>query len=321
VDAYNVTVQRELSQTVSLEAAYVGNTGRGFIGDGPAANYNQPVIEGFGTLSASQRRPFFSKFGWTQGIDFFSNTGKSQYHALQTKLTKRFSGGYSLLTHYTLQSHKNNDGSYFFFDPDLNYGPANFIRTHVYVLAGTAELPFGRGKRYLSEASRGTDLLLGGWQLNASVTIQSGLPFNVEYRDRGADRDTGPGRPNLIGDPNPGSGDGLTSPYFNATPIGSPGSAFGRPARGTFGDLERSALRGPGFWNVDASLFKRFNFTDRVNLEFRIEAQNVFNHVNLGNPNAEVGVPGNLNASAGFITGVAPNHVQRNLQFGLRLGF
>ena len=71
------------------------------------------------------------------------------------------------------------------------------------------------------------------------------------------------------------------------TPIGTSGSAFGRPARGTFGDLPRNELHGPGFWNVDASLFKRFQLKGETNLEFRIEAQNVFNHVNLGNPNAE----------------------------------
>ncbi|HEY7509298.1 MAG TPA: hypothetical protein VIG50_03550, partial [Vicinamibacteria bacterium] len=145
--------------------------------------------------------------------------------------------------------------------------------------------------------------------------------FNVSYRDAGQDRDTGPNRPDLVGDPGVGSGDGLTSPYFNVTPIGSAGSAFGRPARGTFGNMGRNELRGPGFWNVDASLFKNFRITDRTNLELRIEAQNVFNHVNLGNPNSEVGVPGNLNPTAGFITGTAPNHVQRNLQFGARFTF
>ncbi len=321
VDAYNLTVQRELTPSISVEVAYVGNRGRGFMGDNPASNFNEATIEGFGTLSRDQRKPFFSRFGWTQGFDFFSNTGKSRYNSLQAKLTKRFSSGYSLLTHYTLQSAKNNDPNYFFVDPDRNFGPANFIRRHVYVLAGTAELPFGKGKRFLSDASRGLDLIVGGWQFNTNVTIQSGLPFNVDYRDSGADRDTGPGRPNLIGDPSPGSGDGLTTPYFNVTPIGSPGSAFGRPARGTFGDLPRNALRGPGFWNVDASLFKTFDIKDRTNLEFRVEVQNLFNHVNLGNPNAEIGVPGNDNPRAGFINGVAPNHVQRNLQFALRLGF
>ena len=323
VDAYNVTLQRELTNTVSAEIAYVGNSGRGFIGDGPATDTNQPTIVGFGTLSRDQRRPFFAcgvktvdglcgNFGWTQGIDFFSNTGKSRYNALQAKVTKRFSQGYSVLAHYTFQSHKNNDGGYFFIDPNVNYGPADFIRKHVFVLAGQAELPFAKG-----------NAILGGWQINANATIMSGLPFQggPSYRDAGQDRDTGPNRPDLIGDPQLGSGDGRTSPYFNVIPIGSSGSAFGRPAKGTFGNLGRNALRGPGWWNVDASLFKRFQIKGDTKLELRVEAQNVFNHVNLGNPDAEIGVPGNNNTHAGFISGTAANSVQRNLQFALRFLF
>jgi len=322
VDAYNVTLQRELTNTISAEIAYVGNAGRGFIGDGPAADTNQPTIVGFGTLSRDQRRPFFAcgvktvdglcgNFGWTQGIDYFSNTGKSRYNALQAKLTKRFSSGYSLLTHYTFQTHKNNDGGYFFIDPNVNYGNASFIRKHVFVLAGTAELPFAKG-----------NAILGGWQVNANATVMSGLPLDdVSYRDNGADRDTGPNRPDLIGDPKMGSGDGITSPYFNVTPIGTSGSAFGRPAKGTFGNLARHALRGPGWWNVDASLFKRFRISGERSVELRVEAQNVFNHINLGNPDAEIGVPGNNNTHAGFISGMAANALPRNLQFALRLLF
>jgi outer membrane receptor protein involved in Fe transport len=320
VDAYNVTLQRQLTSTISAEIAYVGNTGRGFAGDGPANNYNQPSIQGFGTLTQDQRRPFFAclvknadgscgNFGWTQGVDFFSNTGKSQYNALQAKITRVFAKGYSFVAHYTLQSHKN-DGDYFFMDPNVDYGPADFIRRHVFVLAGTAELPFAKG-----------NAILGGWQVNAAATIQSGLPFNVSYRDAGADRDTGPNRPNIIGDAATGSGDGLSSPYFNVTPIGSSGSAFGRPAKGTFGNLGRNALRGPGWWNVDASLFKRFRIKGDSNLELRVEAQNVFNHINLGQPDSEIGVPGNNNTHAGFISGMAANALPRNLQFAVRLLF
>jgi outer membrane receptor protein involved in Fe transport len=323
VDAYNVTAQRQLTSTISAEVAYVGNAGRGFIGDGPATSYNQPTIVGFGTLSQNQRKPFFAcgvktsdgrcgNFGWTQDFDYFSNTGKSRYNALQAKITRVFSSGYSFLAHYTLQSHKNNDGGYFFIDPNVNYGPADFIRRHVFVVAGTAELPFAKG-----------NAILGGWQVNAAATVMSGLPFQggPSYRDANADRDTGPNRPDLIGDPQTGSGDGLTSPYFNVIPIGSPGSAFGRPAKGTFGNLGRNALRGPGWWNVDASLFKRFKIKGESNLELRVEAQNVFNHINLGNPDTEIGVPGNLNPNAGFITGMAANALPRNLQFALRLLF
>ena len=190
----------------------------------------------------------------------------------------------------------------------------------MFVLAGTAELPFGKG-RLINLGEGVADRILGGWQVNANATVMSGLPFNVSYRDASADRDTGPSRPNLIGDPQTGSGNGLTTPYFNVTPIGSSGSAFGRPAKGTFGDLQRNALTGPGFWNVDASLFKKFRLKGQSDLEFRIEAQNVFNHVNLDNPNAEIGVPGNLNSHAGFIGGTVANWNPRNVQFALRFQF
>ena len=321
MDAYNFTVQRELSSSVSAEIAYVGNRGEGFFADNPASDANAPTLVGFPDVPRDQRRPF-ARFGWTQGIDFYANTGKSRYNALQAKLTKRWSNGFSLLTHYTLQSHKNNSPDYVFIDPDLNYGAANFIRRHVYVLSGSMELPVGKGRRYLTDAGGAADAILGGWQINANATVQSGLPFNVSYRDAGQDRDTGGNdRPNLIGDPAVGSGDGLTTPYFNVTPIGSPGSAFGRPARGTFGDMDRNSIHGPGFWNVDASLFKRFRLGGERHLEFRVEAQNVFNHVNLGNPDSQVGVPGNNNTNAGFITGTAPNSPMRNLQFALRFQF
>ena len=72
-----------------------------------------------------------------------------------------------------------------------------------------------------------------------------------------------------------------------------------RPAAGTFGNLERNSLRGPGYWRVDASMFKSFEFGVARALEVRIEAVNLFNHVNLGNPDSEVGVPGNPNPNAG----------------------
>jgi hypothetical protein len=120
-----------------------------------------------------------------------------------------------------------------------------------------------------------------------------------------------------------GSGDGIDRPYFDATPLDTPGSAFARPAAGEFGDSGRNAFTGPGYWRVDASLFKTIALGKRRALELRVEAINVFNHVNLGNPDSEVGSPGNPRPGAGFITTTAffGNDPQRNLQFGARLLF
>ena len=107
------------------------------------------------------------------------------------------------------------------------------------------------------------------------------------------------------------------------TPIGSSGSAFSRPARGTFGDMKANSLRGPGYWRTDASVFKHFRLSGARMLEVRAEAVNLFDNVNLDNPNSEVGVPGNNNAAAGRITSTAYGNAdaQRNFQFALKFTF
>jgi hypothetical protein len=185
---------------------------------------------------------------------------------------------------------------------------------------GARQPPFGKGRAYASDWSSLMEGIFGGWQFNTNTIIQSGLPFNVTYRDAGADRDTGPNRPDLIGDP---SGPQTRDQWFNTTPIGSNGSAFGRPARGTFGNLPRNDLRGPGYWRTDASFFKHIPLGADRNFEFRVEIVNLFNHVNLGNPNGEVGVPGNNNSDAGRITSTAYGNAdpQRNFQFAAKFRF
>jgi len=331
VDAFNVTVQRQLTSTMSIEAAYVGNYGQNvFAGDGPAININQASLIGFTQgVPRDNRRPFFNKFGWTQGIDYFCNCATNSYHSLQAKFNKRFSQGYSAKVNYTLQRTRQHGGDQFeanlpehqgLYNSDLEYGPPDWDRVHNFVVSLVAELPVGRGRRYMTDMSPLTDAFLGGWQVNTNTIIQSGLPFNVTYRDAGQDRDTGPNRPDLIGDP---SGPQNRDQWFNTTPIGSSGSAFGRPARGTFGNLERNALRGPGYWRVDASIFKHVGLGEDRQLELRIEIVNLFNHVNLGNPNSEIGVPGNLNSDAGRITSTAYGNAdqQRNFQFAAKIRF
>jgi hypothetical protein len=87
--------------------------------------------------------------------------------------------------------------------------------------------------------------------------------------------------------------------------------------------MERNSLRGPGYWRTDASLFKHFQFATNKQLEVRLEAVNLFNHVNLGNPDSEVGVPGNNNSNAGRINSTAYGNTdpQRNFQFAVKFRF
>jgi outer membrane receptor protein involved in Fe transport len=319
VDAYNATLQYQLTNSVALEAAYVGNKGTHvFAGDGPNFNINQATLVGFGTIPRNQRRPFFNKFGLTQDIPFFCNCADNRYDSLQTKVTKRFSNSYSILAHYTLQRALQDSGEYFSFDANLNHAPADWDRKHTFVFSQVWELPFGKGRRLLGGVSRGADFLIGGWQFNSNTTIQSGLPYNFSYT-AGANIDTGPNRPNVDGDPSP---DLSGNRYKYDT------SVFSNPGPGKFGNQKRNSLRGPGYWRTDASLFKKFKFTETKELEFRIESVNFFNHVNLNNPDSFIGEfdsSGKLvqNSNLGLISSTAYGGTdpQRNFQFALKFKF
>ena len=321
VDAYNVTFQFQLTNSVALEAAYVGNKGTHvFAGDGPNTNINQATLVGFGTVPRNQRRPFFNKFGWTQDILFFCNCADNRYDSLQTKVTKRFSNSYSILAHYTLQRALQDNGDYFFVDANLNRGPADWDRKHSFVFSQVWELPFGKGRRFLGGVSRTADFLVGGWQFNSNTTIQSGQPFNLSY-DSGANIDTGGDvskRPNINGDPQ-FNRSGVTYTFDT--------SVFSNPGPGQFGNLKRNAFRGPGYWRTDASLFKKMRLTETKELEFRVESVNFFNHVNLANPgtflgafdsSGRLGSSGTLGISSTAYSGTDP---QRNFQFALKFKF
>ena len=226
VDAWNVTVQRQLSSTMSAEVAYVGNYGRHvFSGNNPDDDFNTVSLEGFITpgctatpcIPANQRRPFFAggivpnvlgvggNFGWTGRVQSYFNEAHNWYKAMQARFTRRFSDGWSAQVNYTLQKATNYDDDYWIYDPDLNKGPADFDRTHNFTAAVLYELPWGKGKKYGSDWNGLTEGLLGGWQLNTNLFILSGTPFDVHYRNAGEDRDTGTGglndRPDLIGNP------------------------------------------------------------------------------------------------------------------------
>jgi hypothetical protein len=323
LDSWNVTIQHQITPTLSGEVAYVGNKGTHvFAGSGPAYNINQQQI---GLGSADSRRPYFNgilyghPFGWTQNIDHFGNAASSNYHALQTKIQKSLSNGLQFLAHYTWSKAFNFDADYFAIDPSVNYGRVDFNRDHVFVFTNLWELPFGKGKQYMTDSNRAVDALIGGWQINTIVNWSSGLPWTPSYQDCGSDRDTGPCRPDLIGSFDASVGDfdpvARRVPFFTSAPLGT--GAFGDPANLTFGNVGRNTLTGPSFFNTDLSVFKNITITEQVKAQFRTEFFNVFNHTNLGNPNNCADCGGN----SGFITGTAVGYMPRQIQFGLKILF
>jgi outer membrane receptor protein involved in Fe transport len=320
VDAWNLTVQHQLTNATAIEIAYVGNKGTHvFAGDGPDYDFNQPTEIGFGTLSGNQRKPFFSAYGWTQGFRYFGNDSNDSYHSIQTKVEKRFTNGYQFVAHYTLSRAYNHDSNYWPIDGSVNYGPTDWQRTHVFVLNNIVELPFGHGHRFGSSASKAVDYVIGGWQVNAITSWESGLPFTPGYRDCGADRDNGPCRPSVVG-PTEVSNPSQSGWFVPAGgELASNGQTLGpwqRPGIGQFGNVRRNSFRGPGLFNTDLSLFKSFTITERVKGQFRAEFNNFWNKVNLGNPDSTVD-----NDTAGQIFGLTSGAVMRQVQFAIRFDF
>jgi outer membrane receptor protein involved in Fe transport len=327
-DAWNLTIQHQLREDLAVEAAYIGNKGTHvFAGFGGDYDFNQATVEGFGTLTTNQRKPFFNRFGWSQNFRYYGSDADSHYHGMQLKAEKRFSAGYSLLSHYTWSRAFNYTNTYYNIDRDLAYGPNDNHRRHVFGLNGIWELPFGSGRQYLADADGALGVLVGGWQVSTVFTWQSGLPFTPTYRDCNADRDTGWCRPDLVGEWKPEEQTAET--WFNTTPLAADGRVtplttngqtlgpWGRPQRGTFGTVGRNRLLGPAFSQWDLSFFKNFVVTEGFRAQFRAEAFNVINKVNLANPNTCVDCPG----TAGRITNIFQLATMRQWQFGLRLEF
>ncbi|MFN8002285.1 MAG: TonB-dependent receptor [Acidobacteriota bacterium] len=327
-DSWNATVQHQLPGDIAVEAAYVGTKGTHvFAGFGGDYDFNQATIQGFGTLTTNQRKPFFSKFGWTQNFRYYGSDASNNFHSMQLKAEKRFSKGYSLLTHYTWSRSFHYTNTYYNIDATQAYGPNDNHRSHVFTLASVWEVPVGKGRKFMNNAGKAADLVLGGWQMNVIYSWQSGLPFTPSYRDCNADRDTGWCRPDLIGDWKLEKA--TAEKWFETTPLAANGQVtpltsngqrlgpWGRPQRGTFGSVGRNRLLGPEFQQFDLSMSKTFSITERFKAQFRAEAFNIPNKVNLANPNACVDCPG----TAGRITNIFQLATMRQWQFGLRLSY
>ena len=306
VESWNIAVQRVLPKDFFVEAAYVANHG---VNIGQTLNLNAGRIPGAG--SAGQ--PLFQRFGRLAATN--STTGThSYYDSLQIKVDRRLSGGLMLTTAYSFSKAidfdtGNQSNQIYFF---LNRGRANFDRTHVLVQSFIYELPFGLGKRWAHSAPE--RWLLGGWQLNGILTAESGMPLNLTFSSATLNAPFNNNRPNLNGDVQIFGTIGPGTPYFDVT-------KFSAPAPNTFGTAGRNILHGPRLFALDFSIFRKFQISERINLELRGEAFNLTNTPHFDNPNTTFGSP-----SFGEVTTAKGNqssavNENRQLQVGLRVWF
>ncbi len=371
LDAWNATIQRQLTATMNIEVAYIGNKGtHGFAGNGPAYNANEvavgggtdPGAAGFKafTASANRRRlflngvPAFTYTGAFAGLtccstdvgNYFGNDASSHYDALQVKVEKRFTQGLQFLAHYTYSKAFNHDSSYYSVDQRVAYGPDDFSRNHVFVVSTVYELPVGRGKKFMGDASRAMNFLVGGWQLSNTSNWSGGLPFTPSIGECGHISDAGPCRPDLLpgqsfstGLRRDASGNltwftpvavlayGAVPATVDACTLARPTSGpFALPACGRVGNAGRNWLRGPRAFFSDMSLAKNFAITEKYKAQFRFDAYNVFNHPVLGfsstqgNTCIDCGGGGQISSIEADASPNAPNGM-RQLQFGLRFIF
>lgn len=356
VDAWNATVQRQLTNSMSVDVAYVGTHGTHvFRGDGPTYNNNQPTIVGFASgVSRDARAPYNGAFstpytysdGTTTNViccnagesfGYAGNDGTNSYNAFQVKVNERPTKGLTLLAHYTYSKAYDNDGSYVA-NYSVGWGRSDFNRDSVLVIAPIYELPFGRGKQFLGNINRAADLLVGGWQVNTALTVGSGLPWTPSYSNCGVDEDTGPCRPSLMGSFPVGlSGKPGNLRYFtpvaqelcdNPTASACSGGVVTQsgpwvsPGIGNFGNIQRNSFTGPGEFKTDMSFFKTFDITERVHAQFRAEFFNIFNHpvygfnVNQTGTGTAIDSPG-----AGVINSLESDVTMRQFQLGVRVQF
>jgi Carboxypeptidase regulatory-like domain len=301
---YNFGVEQQLARTLVLTLDYVGSVGRhNFIQ--PAAN--TALTPGPGPVTP--REPFPAYGG---AFSFDENVGNSSYNSLQVKLQKALSFGLNFLASYTwsksldIQSEGQSGSIETIYDLRRDWGPSDFNRAQLFTFSSVYQLPFGKGKAYLSNANGFTRVVLGNWNIGGIVTLDSGQAFGVVAGGDIANVGGGTQRAQVVGNPNAGFTQSRLE-WFNT-------AAFALPTTYTFGNEGRNNMTGPPEKNLDFIAYKDFPFTERMNLQFRSEFFNIFNHTNFGVPNNNVQA-----SNFGQITSTST--APREIQFALKLSF
>jgi len=342
---WNFNIQQELPGGWLLDAAYAGNRGTGL----PVTlQRNQLTVEqmALGTqLTQQVPNPFFgyvsvgplSQRNVARGqlirpFPQFANmneaeySGFSVYHAAQFKVEKRFSRGFSVLGAYTwakiisnaesqtgwLEVGGTGAGSQNVYDRRADRSLSSFDIPHRLAVNSLFELPFGRGRAFLSGVTGIADKLVTGWQLNGIFTAQSGTPLFFGTAANLTNSQGGGSRPNSTG--NSGKIEGPARDRLNRW---FDTAAYTQPAAFTFGNLSRVLpdVRSHGICNFDISVFKNTRFSEgRLNVQFRAELFNAFNRVQFGRPGTSLGTPqfGVINTQA---------NLARQIQLALKLIF
>src|SRR6266404_2149293 len=332
VESYTLKIEQQITPNTTLSVGYIGSHGYHEI---LSIDANVPVP----TICPASPCPagypagaYYNPSGAPLANNALLNSthwlseGISSYNGLEVDLNHRVSHGLQFRGVYTFSKALDDGDSLntsiatnspaFASNPldpkGSDYGRGSFDIRHIAVINATYDLPFGR--KNSGGRTPWWNRVIGDWQLSGIETVQTGLPFTpqLSYNPSNDGDGRNPVRPSLnpnftgqliLGDPNK---------YFDP-------AAFIAPLAGTYGNAPRNSLEGPGLVETDFSLAKKFLFTERLNLQFRAELFNIFNHTNLNNPNPVVltSATSGPSPTAGVITSTTTS--SRQIQFGLKL--
>jgi outer membrane receptor protein involved in Fe transport len=330
VDAWNATVEHLFGHDLRVTLAYVGNKGTN-LAWGPNINA-APVGPG----SLLSRRPYFQKYGLSQGIGSRCNCADSNYNAMQFIVDKRFSRGYSIVSAFTWSKALDHEIAGFAwadqstnpYDRKGSYGVGtNQDRAVVWTLTHQWQLPYGPGLRWGSNITGIKKALLSGWQANGITIVEDGFALSpVLGSGSTLNADFGQ-RPDRIPGVSLYPANKNTDQWFNPAAFQAPQFPGQAVQCCRWGNAARGSIRGPGLFVADWAFWKEFGFKSPLNredtrLQIRWENYNFFNHALLGEPNMTVD-----SSTAGRITGLLGTFIKSNavtmrrMEFTLRLQF
>jgi TonB dependent receptor len=304
---YSLTLQQALPWLMTMQVGYVGNQAHHLL-DRNNVNNIDP---------ATGKRPL-PEFG---RVDIKSSGSNANFNGLQLSLYRRSAGGLQLGTQY-MWSHAFDEGSLGGGESTARqnaacrtceYGPTNQDVRHTLTTNWVYALPFGRDRN-------GRSLLhhvFGGWQLSGLAQARTGRPLTITASRSTSDLPDGNNSSQradrVTGEPLYPA-DQTAALWFNP-------AAFAVPARGTWGNAGRNIVRAPGLFQIDLALQKRFAIAGPRNIEFRAEAFNVFNRINLGAPGTAVTSPSTFGRITGPLNTTYGTGTARQMQFMFRLNF
>lgn len=340
VQQYSFDLQRQFASGIVVSAGFIGSRGVSLVQDGRNINQLHPIYLGLGSaLNQNVVNPMYNRGGVlnvgnptiarSQLLTAFpqftgvtinsSGTNSSSYTAFYAKAQRRFAQGMTVLATYTWSRNMDQgygttgntysaapSGPQNAYDLRAEWGLSTSHTPHRLSLAGTYELPFGKGKRWVS-SNRFLDYAVGGWSANVVSVMQSGYPLAITQPNNNSVIGASTHRPNATGTPA-----AVDAPFANRIDGWMSLAAFSVAPQFSFGNVGRViSLRGPGQINFDVSLFKTFSILETLKAQFRAEALNVSNTPTFYGPNTTF-----TNPQFGLITSQA--NYPRIVQIGVR---